>query len=232
MKLIKLKLLLFVLTISSFAYSSNNWYVELQTGNSAKVPNNLIVEQNGYETVIVRNARYETRPWSNTNGLLGLTENYYSARIGFSPDERWSYEVELLHDKVYYVSGQDSGIIDHFEITDGLNSLFGNLAYSEKHGDFEAVFRVGVGAAIPNPATVIRGKASGTRNHLGEGSRYYLAGISGQVTTQLRYFLTSSFGLSTELRYVVTYLNLPINDGRVNAWFHGPHVNFGVIFRF
>src|SRR5688572_10799255 len=89
-----------VLTVASYSFGQS-WHIELHTGNSFKLPNDLKIVQAGQEEVIIRGARYETRPWSNTSSLLGLTENYYSLRVGYSPDDTWIYELEVLHDKVY-----------------------------------------------------------------------------------------------------------------------------------
>lgn len=210
----------------SFAYS-NGFTVEVGTGTSFKSPNTLTIEQAGYENVSFPGSTYETRPWSVPSNILDLTENYYYVRLGYAL-ENVSLEVEWLHDKAYYVGKND--VIQHFELSDGLNSLLFNLVFTEPIVDnLDLAFRVGGGLAIPNPATIIRGKRSGTREHLSEESRYYVSGVTFNSGVQTRYRLNDWLAVTGEIRYVYSYINVPIVDGHASGHFHGIHFNFGVL---
>src|SRR5690606_10449742 len=79
------------------------------------------------------NVRYETRAWVPTTSLALLTQNYYDVRLGYflepAAEQRpgFGVELELLHDKIYYVSGDDpGGIVQIFELSDGINYLLLN----------------------------------------------------------------------------------------------------------
>lgn len=216
-----------LLYLLSLAYAGE-WGFEISSGTSFKAPNTLILSQDGYEDYSVTNARYETKPFSNLSSLAGLTENYYSVRIRYS-----EYELEWLHDKAYYVSGNDpQNAIQHFEISDGLNLALFNVVVAEPISErLEVAYRVGFGAVISNPASVIRGQEDGTRTHLAPGSHYYLSGVGAQASAQLRYYLTDSFALTSEIRYVVAHTNTPIYEGFARSTFNGVHINFGILFR-
>lgn len=219
----------FVLLISLFSLAyTGEWGLEISSGTSLKAPNTLIISQDGYADYSVTNARYETRAISNLSSIAGLTENYYSVRIRYA-----EYELELLHDKVYYVSGNDpQNAVQHFEISDGLNLALVNVVVAEPIFEtLEVAYRVGFGAVISNPASVIRGQEHGTRTHLAPGSHYYLSGVAAQISAQLRYYLTDSFALTSEIRYVVAHTNTPIYEGFARSTFNGVHVNFGILYR-
>lgn len=225
------QLFVFVLVVI-FSVANAQWSLEVSTGTSFHNPNTLTVYQEGHEPIVVNEAEYETRPWSN-HTLLGLTENYYSVRLSHQVpiNERWSLsrEIELLHNKAYLTTNHPD--IQHFELSDGLNSLLFNEGYVFRATErLYLVTRAGFGVSITAPATIIRGQQSGTRQHLGTESFYALAGVSGQVAGQVRYYLHDRFALTTEGKYVVAFTNNPIAGGNAVATFNGFHINVGILF--
>jgi hypothetical protein len=224
---------LVVLLIALFVSYSLAWSLEISTGTSFKAPNTLAISQSGFEDYSVTDARYETRPWSNFSSLAGLTENYYTVRLGNRVDNL-VYEVEWIHDKSYYVSGNDpENVVQHFELSDGHNVALFNVGYVyEVTDDFHLVSRAGFGLSIPNPATEIRGLQNGTRTHLSPESKYYITGPAAQLSSQARYYISEGFALTLEGKYVVSQSFTPIAEGTARATFNGIHINFGVLFGF
>lgn len=213
---------------------AGNWSFEVSTGTSAKVPNTLTVAQAGFDDMVIEHVVWETRPWLPIQGVTDLAESYYAFRLSYRPPASvLGYELEFLHDKAYYVTGLDPDhVVQHFELSDGHNVFFGNVTYTVDVGaDSELVFRAGAGPAITNPATIVRGEELGTRSEVDPGSRYYFTGVGAQLGVQGRYFLTDWLALSTETRYVFSWVRVPINGGDATATFNSVHVDFGLTFR-
>lgn len=237
-----------ILTLAALANVAlaQEFTFEVHAGTSAHLPNTIHVHQSGHEPVSVRGATYTTRAFSHLDSLLGLSENYYSVRVGYYPQaarpHAWDYgvELELLHDKVYYESGHDpGGIIQHFELSDGLNQLLFNVAArypllpDPRHptGRLHLIARAGLGPVITAPATIIRGQQSGTRTHMAPEAFYAFGGPGAQASAQLRYYLAPFAALSLEAKVTIAHARVPIAGGYANATYHGAHVNFGMAFQ-
>ncbi len=229
------------LTLSGYT-QAQDWTIEVHTGTSFKAPSSLTIEQEGHPTTRIENVEYETRPWVNFNSLAGLTENYYGVRVGFYPEDArantWGvgYEAELLHDRAFYVRGDDpEGVVQHFELSDGLNYVFVNLAGrypllitpQYPNGQLHLVVRGGLGPAITAPASKIRGLESGTRTHQGTEAFYWLAGIGLQVGVQARLFLIPQLALSTEIKATLADTSNRIAEGSADTTILGLHLTFG-----
>lgn len=223
---------LLVLILMSIVYA-NQWTVEVSTGTSAAIPNTMAISQQGFEDYRVTGVRYETRAWSNFSSLAGLTENYYTVRIGTRVED-YVYELEWIHDKSYYVSGNDpENVIQHFELSDGHNfALFNVGRVYEISDNLHLVSRFGFGLAIPNPATEIRGLQNGTRTHLSPESKYYISGPAMQISSQARYYVTDWFAVTAEGKYVASHEVIPVAQGSASASFHKFHISLGMLFGF
>jgi hypothetical protein len=128
--------LAFVLSLLTTLAQAQDWTIEIHTGTSFKAPSSITVNQEGYPVTTIDGVRYETKAWINAKSIAGLTENYYSVRVGYYPEDAkpdtWGvgYELELLHDKAYYIDGTGNDpddVIQHFELSDGLNMGLVNL---------------------------------------------------------------------------------------------------------
>jgi hypothetical protein len=224
---------------------AQNWTIEVHTGTSFKAPSSITVKQEGHPVTKIDGVRYETKAWINAESIAGLTENYYSVRVGYYPEDAkpgiWGvgYEVELLHDKAYYISGSGDdpeGVIQHFELSDGLNMGLVNLVgrypfYASEHypdGQFQWLLRGGMGPVITAPATKIRGLESGTRSHKGTDAYYWFAGWGVQASTQLRLFLIPQVALSSEIKLTAADTSNRIAGGTAETFVTGAHITFGV----
>lgn len=207
-----------------------NWTIEVSTGTSQKLPNTIHLTQEGYPDTDIP-AQWETRPFVPFTSLAGLTENYYGVRVGYRPKGfAVGYEVELLHDKAYYVGERSA--IRHLEISDGYNIAFFNVTYTiPVDTRTEVVIRGGTGAVITNPTSEVRGETLGTRRHLNPDNHYYLSGIAFQLSLQGRYYITDWFGLGAEARYVRSWSDTPIFNGYATTQFNSVHLEAGVVFR-
>jgi len=231
--------LLFLLLALASTASAHTWTVEFHTGSSVHAPNTITIAQAGFPLAEVYDARYRTQPFVRFTSLAELTANYYAVRIGYAPSDRtvdgWGVgaEIELLHDRAIYVSGNDpDGLIQRFELTNGLNHVFVNAALRRPllaDERLEWLLRFGAGPVITSPKAVIRGQASGT----GGGSPvfYWPAGIGAQAATQVRYYVTPSLALSGELKATTAATNNRIAGGTASATFNGVQFNLGVTYR-
>ncbi len=225
-----LRLLVSILLLA--AGSAHAWTVEIAFGSSIHAPNTLHVRQAGHPDHLLHDARYYTRGWSDWEVI---SANYYSVRVGrdfpVAPRFGVALELELLHDKAYLAN--PDGVVQHFELTDGINSLFLNLAADYRFAQrFSLVPRVGVGLTITAPASVVRGRSLGNRSHGSDDGFYQLAGLSLQGGLQLRWWFTEHTAFTTEARAVVASSHNRISGGTASALFRGLHLNVGLLVRF
>lgn len=222
--------------------TAGNWTFEVHSGNGLKpVATTMAVQQEGHPLVVVTDVRYETRPFSDLTSLLGLTENYYGFRVGYYPRSPavggWDqgFEVEFLHDKAYFVSGDGAqGVIQHFELTDGHNYLLANVtsryallaSEAAPSGRVHAVIRAGLGPMITVPSAIVRGRSQGMRDD-GSGVSYHVTGWGVQASAQLRYFLTPWYALSLEAKLSGASTRNPVAGGYITAMIPTVHVNLG-----
>lgn len=233
-------LALALLVHASPAFAQGRWSVELYTGTSFKPPTTLEIRQDGHPDAVIGDVRYETRPWLPFESLTLLTENYYLLRVGYQfapvrPELRLGVEVEFLHDKAYYVTGDDpDGVVQHFELSDGLNTLLLNgvatvpiLAeegYPDGRG--QLIGRVGVGPVITKPAATIRDLEYG-HDLQGRLAGYDVTGPGLAAAVQARWFLEPwlTMGVETKLSYAATTSR--IADGFATTNVPALHIVFG-----
>ena len=221
-----------------------NVTIEFHLGNSAKPLTTLEISQAGYEDVSVTNVRYETRPWVPGTTLATLTQNYYALRVAYHPFKvqpqtiDLGVEFELLHDKAYYVSGDDpAGVVQHFELSDGVNYLLVNAAgrypidISEEfpNGRTQLLARAGVGVVVTAPASTIRGQPLGHELH-GTYRGYDFAGLGFQVAAQARQFVLPWLAISTEGKYTYSNPRQYIADGTAKTYLPTFHIDIGLTF--
>jgi hypothetical protein len=125
--------------ISFTSYSFAEITIAVYTGTSFYEPSQLVISQEGYETVVVDGVQYRTDPWSDFPNVTG---NYFGVRYGYFPERSSSFGIELehLHSKAIYTSGNDpEGIVQHFEVTDGMNFVMVNGVF-RLADDFSAAY--------------------------------------------------------------------------------------------
>ena len=149
-------------------------------------------------------------------------------------------ELEHLHSKAYYDSGIDpEGIVQHFEVTDGMNFIMLNGVYrisdeiSETYpkGSEQLLLRVGFGPTISKPASTIRGQNDGYE-YTGTLKGYGLAGVGGQVSVQVKMFMFPWLAYSLEYKLTSTLATVAIANGSVTTPLNAGHMVFGLSFSF
>ena len=234
------------LVLLTLGVSHAQFSVDVHFGTSGKFVTTLDIRQAGFPDVTIRDVHYETRSWNPDTSLLQLTENYYSLRVGymFGPavENRpgFGVELELLHDKIYYVSGTDPlGVVQHFELSDGLNYLMLNavmrypfeVSDEFPRGRTQVLARAGGGPVISAPASTIRGQPHGHELH-GTGEPYELAGFGFQIAGQVRRFVLPWLALSFEAKYSHSQPTQTIAGGTAQTYLSTIHFNFGATFAF
>lgn len=237
-------MLLIVLILAIGSAAQAKFTIEVHFGTSSTATSILEISQAGYPDVVIPGVRYETRAWLPVTSLPLVTQNYYSARLGYylkpaisnKPD--LGFELELLHDKVYYVSGHDPDhVVQHFELSDGVNYLMLNgvvrypfeVSPAYPRGRTQILARAGAGPVVSAPASTIRGQGQGHDLH-GTGQAYELAGFGFQVAAQARQFLLPWLAFSFETKYTYSSPSQSIADGMSRTYLPTMHVNFGLTF--
>lgn len=234
-------IVLLVFLLASCALAQGRWSVELYTGTSFHAPTTLEIRQAGQSNVTVRDVRYETRPWHPFESLTLLTENYYTLRVGYriaelQPRLHVGAEIEFLHDKAYYLSGDDpAGVVQHFELSDGLNYLLANgvvtvpFAVEDAFpaGRGQLLARIGAGPVITKPASTIRGLEQG-HDIQGQLTGYELTGPGFAAGAQARWFAASWLSLGVEAKASYAFTNSRIAEGRALTNVPSVHLTFGL----
>jgi hypothetical protein len=229
--------LFLIMMLGSYALAEIT--LDVYTGTSFYQPSELVIWQEGYETVTVGQVQYRTDPWSDFPNITG---NYYGVRLGyfFETLPWFGVELEQLHSKAIYTTGDDpQGVVQHFEVTDGMNFVMVNgvvrlgdsVSELYPRGSEQLLFRVGVGPTISKPASTIRGKDDGYSNS-GTLNGYALAGVGGQLAMQYKQFILPWLAYSFEYKFTYTLATVPIADGTVVTPLAAGHAVFGVSFAF
>jgi hypothetical protein len=217
---------------------------DLHFGTSAKPPTTLEITQAGHADAVITGVHFETRPWEPFATLALITQNYYGFRIGHHarPASDHSFdlgiELELLHDKAYYVSGNDpEQVVQHFELSDGVNYLLLNgvarypvdVGPGYPNGRTQLLVRAGAGPVITAPASTIRRQGHGHDLH-GTGEAYEFAGFGYQLAAQARQFILPALALSLEGKYTYSSPSQSIANGRARTYLPTVHINVGLSF--
>lgn len=238
-----------LLALLAAGSAAAEWTVDLATGSAWKAPTTLHLEQDGHPPTTIGGVVYETRPWNTFDSLLRLTENYYTLRVGylfegggFEGDDApralpdFGLEVELLHDKIYYLRGEDpEGAVQHFELSDGVNYLTLNAVVRQPlwrdadfpRGRLQLLARAGAGPVIAKPATTIRGRERG-HDIQGTTAGYEFSGLGLQLGAQAKWFATPWLASSLEVKGTYAAPRASIADGWSATPLWTVHVAFGV----
>jgi hypothetical protein len=234
-------LVVLTLLVATPALAQGRWSVELYTGTSLKAPSTLEIRQEGFDPVTIDDVRYETRAFVPLRSLGDLTANYYLLRVGYRfaptrPDVRYAVELELIHDKAYYRSGDDpDAVVQDFELSDGVNYLMVNgalivpLAADSGHPDGrgQLVARLGVGPVITKPAATIRGRSYG-HDTQGQWTGYDLAGPGVGAGLQARWFVLPWLTVGAEAKLTAAATVSRIADGTASTDLGTLHLIVGV----
>jgi hypothetical protein len=238
---VRILLVVLTLLVATCAVAQGRWSLELYTGTSFKAPSTLEIRQEGFDAVTIGDVRYDTRAFVPVRSLGDLTANYYVVRVGyrFAParrDVRYGVELELIHDKAYYRSGDDpEGVVQDFELSDGVNYLLVNaalvvpLAADAAHPDGrgQLVARLGVGPVVTKPAATVRGRSYG-HDTQGQWTGYDLAGPGVGVGLQGRWFVLPWLTVGAEAKLTAAATVSRIADGTAATDLGTLHLIVGV----
>ncbi|GIW25877.1 hypothetical protein [Meiothermus sp.] len=190
--------------------------LQIALGFTSSAPTDLRVVQQGFPDTVVGGARFEGRD------LEGFP--YYTLRLWYGERGGLRFELELIHQKLYFAGAERNGaIFEQFKVTDGFNYLLFNLAYALEAGPLRVVPRVGLGVIVPHPETVVRGLAWGID---GDPRWYHLGGLGGQLALGLEAPWAVTPGL--EGKFTLGYSRLNIAGGYTEGWFRSLHGTFGL----
>lgn len=185
-------------------------------GFSFPSPTDLQVVQEGYPQTTVPQARFESRDFTYPI--------YYGVRVWWGEAEGLRYELELIHQKLYFAGAQENGdLFDFFWVTDGFNLLTFNLAYALPVGLTRVVGRAGAGIVVAHPETIVRGKAYGVD---GDPLYYHFGGLGFQTALALE-VPAGGFAATTEGKFTFSHSRIQIAGGFVEGNFSTWHAVFG-----
>jgi hypothetical protein len=169
-------------------------------GSALSAPLPLTVAQRGFADLRFT-ARYETRPLEGSP--------YYAWRTGYWRRGR-GWAVGLLHHKLYLRDPPSD--IQRFEISHGYNLV------ALTHGWLRGAnyYRVGGGAVIAHPETLVRGRTT-PQDGGPLGGGYYLTGPSLQVVFGRYVRLASLFALALEATASASRASVPVADGHATV---------------
>lgn len=156
--------------------------VSLYTGTSTTETTSIVINQQGFPATTIDNVRFANKPFTPPPYYGLRYRRDWKANIG--PFQRVGTEIELVHYKIYYESGDDpDGIIQQFDVTDGLNLVYVNaLGIKQLRDDLSVSARLGMGPIIAHPETEIRHQKKGQN---GDWSGFEYAGLTWQVAVAL-----------------------------------------------
>jgi hypothetical protein len=170
----------------------------------------LVIRQDGQETIRL-NADYDTKPFE--------TPIYYSLRLGWWKDSA-AWELEMVHHKLTLANRPAE--VEHFSVTHGFNLLTLNRAW--KRPLF--IWRVGAGVVISHPESTIRGKTFDQTGGIADG--YYLSGPTAQVALEKRFYLYKGLYASIEGKYSLSWVRVPVAEGKADLWNSALHGLAGI----
>jgi hypothetical protein len=189
--------LFFIFLLVNTAFGKERFSFEFLPGGAVIIPSTLFIRQEGSPDLKFL-ARYRTESFN-----LPI---YYSCRIGYSLNQKSSIELEMNHLKVKLDNNPPE--IEVFSISHGFNQLWINYTLTYKG----FVYRVGAGAVIAHPESIVRGKEFETDMGLANLG-YYISGVTSQLALQKMIFLGKHLFLSAETKINVAYVQVNIADG-------------------
>ncbi|MCS7059297.1 MAG: hypothetical protein NZ849_09675 [Meiothermus sp.] len=193
--------------------AAQSWGFQVALGLTLNAPVELRVVQQGYP-VHVEEAHFEGRDFEPFP--------YYAARLWVGNPAGLRYELELIHQKLYWV-GDGSGVVQQLNATDGFNYLLLNLAYGSGLEGLRLVPRLGLGVVIPHPESVVRNQAWGVD---GDPRFYHLGGIGGQLALGVE--IPSQPTALLEAKLTLSHSRLQIAEGYAEGFFKTLHALFGL----
>ncbi|RDI96320.1 hypothetical protein DV704_00385 [Meiothermus sp. QL-1] len=191
------------------------WGLQMALGLTLNPPVDLLVVQQGHPEAWVKGARFEGRDLEPFP--------YYTLRLWYGEPVGWRLELELIHQKLYFVEAEAGGeILQQLHVTDGFNYLPLNLAYGLDTGALRLWPRLGLGAVVPHPETVVRGQAWGVD---GDPLYYHLGGVGGQVALGVGW--PGWAGAFVEGKLTLGLSRLQIAEGYIWGHFRTLHLNLG-----
>lgn len=192
-------LIMIIVAAVSLTAGAAEWRFEVMGGSAYNFPTPLTIEQEGYDTIYIDAARYNTNPFRESP--------YYSWRVG-KWEQKQAWEVELVHHKLYLQNDHDR--IDHFEISHGYNLITLNKA-KEKGG---LIFRAGAGIILAHPETTVNGKSL-PEEWKAFDMGFYVAGPTAQVALGKNIDIYKNLYAAVEGKLTASYAyNIPVRDGK------------------
>ncbi|PMQ00886.1 MAG: hypothetical protein CBR30_08940 [Dictyoglomus sp. NZ13-RE01] len=207
MLLLNLLVLCFIIVFSSSAFAFS---FSILGGSALSFPTPLTIYQDGYETIKIDSAQWETRPFYEAP--------YYSIRFTFG---LWS--IELIHHKLYLISEHPD--IQQFWITHGYNLILLERLI-QKDSWF---YSLGAGVVVAHPETIVRGQELSDPPHAEISfTGYYFSGIAGHASIGYKIKLLSHISFIVETKLTAAWARVPIANGHADVPNIAIHGIFGV----
>jgi hypothetical protein len=220
--------------------ASGEWVVAGYLGAAQTHDTTVFIEQPGISL------RFEDLPFS---GRSFQSPVYYGYRAGAFITRRFGLEGEFVHLKVYGELDEPVGITgrvqrrqiaevapmrayaDQFEVSHGLNLVFGNLVFRQPvldaepsgQGTLVVVVRAGAGFTVPRPSTTILGAASG---------QYELGPVAIQAAAGMEVRIWRGLHVVGEYKFTYTPSRFSVAAGEAEMQVRSHHVIAGLAVHF
>lgn len=189
-----------LLLLGTAARPEGSWSFQLLLGGPLNLPVPLTIRQEGQPDVRLT-AHYSSRPFR-----LPLHWGIQVARRSGGAD--WA--LELVHQKLYLDDPPPE--VQYFSITHGFNLL--TLSRGFRLGD-GLWTRVGAGAVLAHPESMVRGREFSGSGLLGSGQ--YLAGATLVGTLEKRIALVDRLYLALVPKITASWARVPVAGGSADV---------------
>ncbi|HSB19066.1 MAG TPA: hypothetical protein VLD85_03545 [Anaeromyxobacteraceae bacterium] len=197
-----------LLLLGTAARSEGSWSFQVLLGGPLNLPMPLTIRQAGQPDIRLT-AHYSSRPFQ-----LPLHWGIQVARQSGGAD--WA--LELVHQKLYLDNPPPE--VQYFSITHGFNLL--TLSRGFRLGD-GLWTRVGAGAVLAHPESMVRGLEFSGGGLLGSGQ--YLCGATLVATLEKRIALADRLYLALDGKVAASYARVPVAGGDASV----PSVSFHLL---
>lgn len=204
--------------------------ISFYTGVSTTAPATIVIDQQGFPKTTIKDVRFVNKPF--------VPPPYYGIRYRWEwpaqgvQFDRVGVELEFIHFKIYYDSGNDpDGIIQRFDVTDGLNLFYVSaVGLKQLREDLYLAGRIGAGPVISHPETEIRHQKKGQD---GDWSGFEYSGLTWQASLGLEKSLNWPQGkfdgsrIFLEYKYTVANPTISVAGGSAKTSAKAHHLVAG-----
>ena len=208
----------FFLLAGQSCLAQDSFYFDVKTGVPFNAPTKLVIEQNGYDDIVIRKARFESKEF--------VPPIYWDVRLGYK-----SYSLQLMHHKLNLLNEHPN--IQSFSVSHGYNMLLFGKSFPLRYFDYT----LGAGLVIAHPENTVNEQNVEDNPNQGFAQKGYFKGyfIDAPViygAFQRRQSLWRGFFAVVESKVTWSRAWVNVYDGEARFWNLSAHFQFGLGYEF